>query len=187
MTRRFEILDTPIAGVKLLKRIPIQDARGWFERLYCEEELAPVLGGARVVQSNRTFTRRRGTIRGLHFQRPPHAEIKLVTCLRGRVFDVAVDLRRDSPTFLRWHGEILDADAGTSLAIPRGCAHGLQTLADDTEMLYFHTAPWVATAEDGVHPLDARVAIRWPEAPTDMSARDAERPMLPADFGGLVA
>lgn len=187
MTRRFEILDTPISGVKLLKRLLVRDTRGWFERLYCEDELAPVLDGGRVVQSNRTFTRRRGTIRGLHFQRPPHAEIKLVTCLRGRVFDVAVDLRRDSPTFLHWHGEILDAESGATLAIPRGCAHGLQTLADDTEVLYFHTAPWVADAEDGIHPLDVRLAIAWPEGPGEMSARDANRPMLPADFEGLVA
>ena len=122
MTGRFEIGETTIPGVYLLERMPLADERGWLERMYDTEDLADVLGGRGIVQVNRTLTRATGTVRGMHYQLPPSAEAKIVSCLRGAAFDVAVDLRRDSPTFLQWHAETLSAENHRSLVIPEGVA-----------------------------------------------------------------
>ncbi len=108
-----------------------------------------------------------------------------MSCLRGRVFDVAVDLRRSSPTFLNWHAEILSADNHRTLFIPEGFAHGFQALEDDCEMLYFHTAAHMREAEGGVHPLDPRLAIAWPLPPCGLSPRDGGFPMLDDRFSGV--
>jgi dTDP-4-dehydrorhamnose 3,5-epimerase len=182
MTARFDLLPTPLAGLHLLQRKPLGDSRGYLERLFCLEELADVLAGRHIVQINHTLTASRGTVRGLHFQRPPHAETKFVSCLRGEVFDVAVDLRRNSPTFLRWHGEILGAENHRTLIIPEGFAHGFQTLCDDCEMLYFHTTAYHAEAEGGVHALDPALAIQWPLPVTGMSPRDTQHAKIDDHF-----
>ena len=186
MTARFDILSTAIEGLAVLQRKPLGDSRGYLERLFCAGELAEFLGGRAIIQINHTLTAHQGTVRGLHFQHPPHAETKFVSCLRGEVFDVAVDLRRDSPSFLRWHGEILSADNHRTLMIPEGFAHGFQTLADDCEMLYFHTAAYHAAAEGGLHPEDPRLAIAWPQPVAGLSPRDAGHPMLDDSFLGIV-
>jgi len=182
---RFAIEATPLAGVMRVRRQPIGDARGSLTRLFCADELAAAGWHGAIAQLNLTLTARRGTVRGLHFQRPPHAETKLVSCLRGEVFDVAVDLRRGSPTFLRWHGVRLSADNGCALLIPEGCAHGLQALTDNVEMLYCHSTAHVPEAEAGLHPLDPRLAIAWPLPPANLSARDAGQPMLETSFPGV--
>jgi dTDP-4-dehydrorhamnose 3,5-epimerase len=153
--------------------------------MYCAHELREALGERIIVQANRTATVRAGTVRGMHFQRPPHAEAKLVACIRGRVLDVALDLRRGSPTFLRWHAEELSEDNGVSLLIPEGCAHGFQSLEDGVEMLYFHTAAHVPSAEGGVDALDPRLGIPWPLAVVNRSPRDASHPAIDAHFEGL--
>ena len=125
MNSRFDVLDTPLQRLKLIQRRPIGDQRGSLERMFCAEELrSPILGKC-IVQINRTLTTKRGTVRGLHFQYPPHAEAKVVSCLHGEVFDVAVDLRAGSPTFLHWHAEILSAGNHKSLLIPEGFALSL--------------------------------------------------------------
>jgi dTDP-4-dehydrorhamnose 3,5-epimerase len=121
----------------------------------------------------------------MHFQHPPHAETKFVCCLRGEVFDVAVDLRRGSPTFLLWYAEILSADNHKTLVIPEGFAHGFQTLTKDCEMLYFHTAAYQAGSEGGLNTQDPRLAIQWPLDITEQSARDMAHPMLEQDFKGV--
>jgi dTDP-4-dehydrorhamnose 3,5-epimerase len=121
----------------------------------------------------------------MHFQHPPHAEIKLVSCLRGEVFDVAVDLRKGSPTFLQWHGELLSAQAQNSIYIPAGFAHGFQTMMDDCELLYLHSSAYDASAEGAVNVLDPGIAIRWPLPPADMSARDRSHAYLTSDFRGI--
>ena len=185
MSERFDIIETPIAGLRLLQRKPRGDARGYLERLFCRAELAEIFDGAQIEQINRTLTHGRGTVRGLHFQHPPHAEIKLVTCLRGEVFDVAVDLRPGSPSFLRWHGERLSGDNHRTLAIPRGFAHGFQTLAEECEMLYLHSAAYQPTAEAGLNPQDPRIGIQWPLAITQMSERDASHPFIDETFQGV--
>jgi dTDP-4-dehydrorhamnose 3,5-epimerase len=185
MTKRFEFTDTPLGGVKLVHLNPLADSRGYLERLFSVDELAPLLEGKQIVQINHTMTSKRGTVRGMHFQRPPHAEDKLIHCIRGRVFDVAVDLRSHSPTFLSWHAEILDPLEHNMLFIPAGFAHGFQTLAADSEMLYLHTAAHHPAAEDGINPNDPLVKIDWPLEFAEISERDSLRPVLTAEFSGL--
>ena len=185
MSGRFDITETELAGLYLLQRKPQADERGWFERMYCTTDLAEVLGSRSVVQVNRSLTRTKGAVRGLHYQVPPSAEVKLVSCLRGAIFDVAVDLRCGSATFLRWHAETLSAENSRSLFVPEGFAHGFQTLSDDCEVLYFATAAYDRTAERGVHPLDPRVAITWPVAIEQLSERDASHPPLAPEFDGI--
>jgi dTDP-4-dehydrorhamnose 3,5-epimerase len=182
---RFEVDDTPLAGLKRVRRQRLGDARGHLQRLFCADELAAAGWAGPVAQINHTLTVKQGTVRGLHFQLPPHAEIKLVSCLRGEVWDVAVDLRRGSPTLLRWHAERLSADNGIALLIPQGFAHGFQTLSDDVEMLYCHSAAYVAAAEGGLNPLDPRLGLPWPLPPAGLSPRDLAHPLLPDDFEGI--
>jgi len=185
MTSRFDVEQAPIRGLAILQRKPIGDERGFLERIFCATELAPFLGERRVEQVNRTLTRRSGTVRGMHFQLPPHAETKFVTCLRGEVFDVAVDVRRGSPTFLRWHAVTLTGAAKRTFVIPEGFAHGFQTLTDDCEMLYVHTAPHRAEVEAGLDPRDPALAIEWPLPITETSTRDASHPRLTPAFTGV--
>ena len=123
-------------------------------------------------------------MRGLHYQRSPHAETKLVRCLRGRIWDVALDLRKDSPTFLRWHAEVLQPEVDSMLVIPEGCAHGFQVLEADSEILYLHTAAYAKEFEGGVRYDEPRAAIQWPLSISQISARDAAHPRLNADFFG---
>lgn len=185
MSTRFDILDTPLPGLRILQRKPIGDSRGYLERLFCTDELQALALDRHIAQINHTLTASRGTVRGMHFQRPPHAEIKFVSCLCGEVFDVAVDLRDNSSTFLRWHAEVLSADNHKTLVIPEGFAHGFQTLTDDCEMLYFHTAAYEPGAEGGLNAQDPRLAIQWPLPVAGLSARDAAHPLLDNDFTGV--
>jgi len=182
-----KVLPTSIAGVAVIDTDRRQDARGSFARLFCAGELSQVVGERRIVQINHSRTAARGSVRGLHFQHPPHAEMKLVRCLRGRVWDVAVDLRAGSPTFLRWHAEELAADNDRMLVVPEGCAHGFQVLEADSELLYLHTAAYRADAEGGVDARDPALAIAWPLPVDGLSARDAQHPPLGPGFRGIAA
>ena len=138
-----------------------------------------------MLQVNHSLSLARGTVRGLHFQREGALEGKLLRCLRGRVFDVALDLRRESPTFACWHAVELSAENARQVWIPPGFAHGFQTLSDDAEMLYFHTAAYSPAHEAGLRFDDPRLAIAWPLAPTQLSARDLALPVLDESFEGL--
>ena len=184
---RLQIEDTPHAGLKRVRRLPLGDARGFLVRLFCADELKDAGWSAPLAQVNQTRTFARGSVRGLHFQTPPHAEMKLVHCLRGEVWDVAVDLRRGSPTFLRWHGERLSGDNGIALLIPEGFAHGLQTLSDDVDMLYCHSSAYVATTEGGLHPREPRVGVDWPLPIAALSPRDDGHAFVGAEFDGIDA
>ena len=179
------IKPTVIRGVVVIETAPFVDHRGAFTRLFCERELSVVLGERRIVQVNHSRTETVGTIRGVHYQRPPHAEMKLVRCLRGRVWDVAVDLRQGSPTFLDWHAEELTPDNARMLVIPEGCAHGFQVLEAGTELLYLHTAFYEPGMEGGVRVDDPRLKITWPLPITDLSQRDQALLLLTADFPGI--
>jgi dTDP-4-dehydrorhamnose 3,5-epimerase len=185
MSDRFDILKTPLAGLCVLQRKPVGDSRGYLERLFSTEELQNLAPGKHIAQINHTLTVNRGTVRGMHYQHPPHAETKFVSCLRGEVFDVAVDLRHNSPTFLRWHAEVLSAGNHKTLVIPEGFAHGFQTLTDDCEMLYFHTAAYQPGAEGGLNVKDPRLAICWPLPVAELSPRDATHPLLDKAFTGV--
>ena len=178
MNARFDIGSTSLAGLSVLTRKQIGDSRGWLERAFCTEELREVLGKRSVVQINHTLTRQKGSVRGMHFQHAPSAEMKFVSCLRGQVFDVAVDLRPGSVTFLQWHAELLSAENIKTLAIPEGFAHGFQTLTDDCEMLYLHTAAYDPAAEGGLNPRDPALTITWPLPITELSARDVSHPLV---------
>jgi dTDP-4-dehydrorhamnose 3,5-epimerase len=162
-----------------------RDERGAFTRLFCAETLAPLLGDRRIVQVNQSRTCAVGAVRGLHFQHFPHAEMKLVRCIRGAVWDVVVDLRRGSPSFLRWHAEHLSAENQRMLVIPEGCAHGFQVMVADSEMLYLHTEFYRPDAEGGLRHDDSALAIDWPLPPLDLSQRDRQHPLLTPDFIGL--
>jgi dTDP-4-dehydrorhamnose 3,5-epimerase len=181
-----QVTATPLAGLVLVERRRRDDSRGFFSRLFCAEELGDAGLDTSVAQVNHSFTRRRGSVRGLHFQYPPHGETKFVSCLRGEVFDLAVDLRCGSPTYLQWHAELLSDTNGRSLFIPQGFAHGFQTLSDDCELIYLHSAPHAPGAEGGLNPTDPALSIRWPLPFTDISERDAAHKALGADFTGLV-
>jgi dTDP-4-dehydrorhamnose 3,5-epimerase len=182
---RFSVTDLPLAGLKRVERQHLGDNRGFLARLFCAAELAAAGWTKPVAQINHTRTARRGTVRGLHFQRPPHAEMKLVSCIRGEVWDVAVDVRADSPTFLHWHAEHLSTENGRALLIPEGFAHGFQALTDDVELLYCHSAAHHPGAEAGLNPQDARLAIPWPLAITELSAKDAAHPLIDTGFEGV--
>ncbi len=182
---QLEVSATPLVGLKVIQRRCIEDSRGYFSRLFCAEELREAGFRGAIIQINQTLTRHRGAVRGMHFQNAPCAEAKIVGCLRGSVFDVAVDLRRGSPTFLSWYGEVLSAENRKSLLIPEGFAHGFQTLTDDCELLYFHSAPYVPTAEGALNACDSRLSIEWPLPVGEMSERDRSHPHLKSDFTGI--
>jgi dTDP-4-dehydrorhamnose 3,5-epimerase len=181
----FGLHSTPLHGLKVIERKLIGDSRGFLERLFCQETLNSLLQGKTIRQINRTLTQNKGTVRGLHFQYPPHAETKIVTCIKGQVWDVAVDLRRGSSTFLQHHAVLLSEDNHQSYLIPEGFAHGFQTLSPDCEMLYFHTADYNADAEGALNACDPRLAIHWPQPIAKRSERDKNHAMLTDDFHGM--
>lgn len=182
---RFTFTPTALKGLVVVERQRLTDHRGYFSRFFCAEELSAAGFSLPVAQINHTLTYQRGAVRGLHFQHPPHAEDKLVSCLRGEIFDVAVDLRTGSETFLQWHAEILSADNGKSLMIPQGFAHGFQTLSDDCGLLSLHSRPHAAVAEAALNARDPALDIHWPLPFTDISERDAQHPHLAPDFTGV--
>lgn len=182
---QFIFNQAPVDGLRVIERQPISDDRGFFERIFCQETIGSLLGGKTIRQVNRTLTQRKGAVRGLHFQYPPYAEIKIVSCLRGQVWDVAVDLRRESPTFLKHHAVLLTEDNGLSYVIPEGFAHGFQTLTSDCEMLYFHTTDYDPTAEGALNAVDPLLSIPWPEPISERSERDMGHSMLAGNFKGL--
>ncbi|MFN9660766.1 MAG: dTDP-4-dehydrorhamnose 3,5-epimerase family protein [Cyanobacteriota bacterium] len=171
---------TAIPGVFELVARPFADHRGTFLNAFRAQEpaFASSWGERGIAQVNYSRTEAVGTIRGLHLQATPHAEAKLVRCLRGRVWDVAVDLRPDSLSFGQWHALELSLDQSNALLIPEGCAHGFQVLEAGSELLYLHSGPWVPEAETGVRFNDPRLAIPWPLPSQGLSERDQALPLL---------
>lgn len=182
---RLEFLDTPLAGLMIIQRKPIEDTRGFLSRLYSAEEFTNVGISKPICQVNHTLTLLKGAVRGLHYQKPPYSETKMVNCLRGEIFDIAVDLRQDSSTFLQWYGEKLSAQNNRGLLIPEGFAHGFQALSENCELIYFHTAPYVHEAEAGLNVMDPALGINWPLAITEISDRDRSHPMVSRNFQGV--
>jgi dTDP-4-dehydrorhamnose 3,5-epimerase len=165
----------------VIEREPAADERGTFARVFDAEEFASRGLMDRIAQSSISTNTRAGTLRGLHLQRPPHAERKLVRCTKGSLFDVVVDLRSESPEYGRWYGAELTPDNGRMIHVPEGCAHGFQTLADDTHVGYEISVPFVPEAADGVRWDDPTLGIDWPDPPDGgriISARDTELPLL---------
>lgn len=182
---RFDCTLTRLKGLVIVQRKPIGDVRGFFARLYCVDEYKEFGMQKPIAQINHTLTIKKGAVRGLHFQYPPYSEIKVVSCIRGEVYDVAVDIRRNSPTFLKWHAEILSAENRKSLLIPEGFAHGFQTMADDCELLYLHTEAYAPGAEGALNAQDPRIGIAWPLPVTELSDKDRAHPFIDAQFSGV--
>jgi dTDP-4-dehydrorhamnose 3,5-epimerase len=180
------LIETSIPGAWIMETSTLQDNRGAFSRLFCSRELQTVIGQRTIVQINHSMTHNVGTIRGLHYQNPPHAEMKIVRCLKGRVFDVAVDLRQGSPTFLKWTAIELTPENRLAFVIPEGCAHGFQSLEKDSELLYLHTEFYTPDAESAVRYDDPRINIAWPLLPTNLSARDLTHPYIQENLTGIV-
>ena len=176
---------TPLSGAAEIRCTPIKDERGWFARFFCQDALFSLNGGRPIQQINSSLTLKRGSIRGLHFQYAPHAEDRVVRCISGRVFDVLVDLRRDSPTLGRWHGVILDAAEMNMVYIPRGFAHGFQSLEDHCQLLYLHTEFHAPEHEGGFRYDSPALGIQWPLAVADLSMRDRTLSCLEPSFEGL--
>ncbi|MFX1363487.1 MAG: dTDP-4-dehydrorhamnose 3,5-epimerase [Promethearchaeota archaeon] len=180
-----KIKETNLDGLYIIKLEPIQDERGRFQRIFCKDELNKIILKKNIVQINHSITKQKGTVRGLHFQFPPKAEIKIITCLRGSVFDVSVDLRKNSPTFLKWHSEILSSDNKKVFFIPEGYAHGFQTLEENSELLYLHTEFYSPENEGGIRYDDPKINIEWPIEITLVSKRDKHFKLLNEKFQGL--
>lgn len=187
MNKRFNFVETPLDGLFLIERNAIKDSRGFFSRFFCVDEFKEIGLQKSIQQMNHTLTHKKGAIRGLHFQYPPHEEAKIVSCIQGEVLDVAVDIRKNSSTFLQWHAEILTAENQSSLYIPEGFAHGFQTLVDNCQLLYMHTATYAPNSEGALNALDPQLGIDWPVDITDISERDSGHPMLvDSQFEGVV-
>jgi len=182
---RFDFISTNLTGLTVVQRKVLEDQRGFLSRFYCAEEFNKAGMNKPIVQINHTLTRTKGTVRGMHFQYPPHAETKLVSCLQGEVFDVAVDLRHDSPTFLRWHAEILSAGNRRSLLIPEGFAHGFQALTEDCELVYLHTTVYHPEAEGALNATDPSLDISWPLIVSEISEKDRNHKMIAQGFEGI--
>jgi dTDP-4-dehydrorhamnose 3,5-epimerase len=178
---------TSLEGAFVIEIQKLEDERGFFARTFCQREFQEHGLNPNMAQCNVSYNKTKGTLRGMHFQHAPVQEAKLIRCLRGSVFDVAVDLREGSPTFGRWHGVELNERNEREFFIPEGFAHGFQTLTDDAELLYQHTMPYTPGSEGGVRFDDPMIAIAWPLPVTVVSDRDLRLPTIGKAFTGIAA
>jgi dTDP-4-dehydrorhamnose 3,5-epimerase len=176
---------TPLAGSFVVGLTPNSDHRGWFARTYCKNEFAQIGHSKEFVQMNQSYTREKGALRGMHFQRTPHREIKLVRCIAGSVFDVIVDLRAGSSTYGQWFGAELSAKNKQMMYVPEGFAHGFQTVEEDSELLYLVSEFYTPGVEGGVRYDDPMLNIAWPLPISDISEKDANHPFLTQNFNRL--
>jgi dTDP-4-dehydrorhamnose 3,5-epimerase len=179
------LIPTKIDGVFNFYDTERNDLRGSFKRIFCKDEYKEALIERDIVQINHSTSVIKGSIRGMHYQLSPYAELKIIRCIRGKVFDVCVDLREHSETFLNWYGCELSASNKRSVIIPEGCAHGFQTLEDDCELIYFHTQIYSPEYERSFRYNDKLINIDWPIAPTFVSEKDINAIQLPSDFSGV--
>jgi dTDP-4-dehydrorhamnose 3,5-epimerase len=170
------VKDTDIAGIRIIDIEPREDERGFFARSFCTEEFAKHSLEHTIVQCNISYNIRKGTIRGMHYQLPPHEEVKMVRCTQGAIFDVAIDLRKQSATYLQWRGFELKAHECRMLYIPKGFAHGYQTLMDNTTVLYMVTEAYHPESERAIRWNDPSVKISWPIADPILSPKDRHHP-----------
>ena len=180
-----KIKNTIFRNAFIIEPEPFRDNRGLFSRIYCQGELQDIIDDRHVVQINHSRTSYKGTVRGMHFQYPPMAEIKMIKCIRGEIYDVIIDVRRDSSTFLNWHGEILSEKNMKMMYVPEGFAHGFQTLKENSELIYLHTEFYNPHYEGGIRFNDPAINISWPLAVTDISERDLMHPVVSNDFKGI--
>jgi dTDP-4-dehydrorhamnose 3,5-epimerase len=176
---------TPLPGAYTVELEKRGDDRGFFARFFCEKEFGAAGLETRFAQINNSLTGVKGTLRGLHYQLPPAAEVKVVRAVRGALWDVIVDLRPDSPTYRGWFGAELNEDNRLMIYAPRGFAHGFVTLSDNVEALYLVSAPYAPAAERGLRWNDPAIGVDWPASPREMSEKDRSWPDLDPEFHGL--
>ena len=179
-SERFTVSGTALHGVQLVERKPRHDSRGQFVRIHCSQEFADLglFGSGAAVQTNLSWTQSEGTIRGLHLLRPPAEEHKLLTCITGAIWDVVVDLRPNSPTWLQWAAFELPADGNRAIVVPPGVAHGFQVLQPGTTVLHLYSDFYRSELDAGVYPLDPELSIPWPVRDVHLSDRDAGLPSV---------
>lgn len=178
-------LPTYLTGSYEIKLTPHEDNRGWFARFFCKDEFENIGHKKEWVQMNHSFTRNKGAVRGMHYQNLPYAEIKIVRCIAGAVFDVIIDMRKKSETFLQWYGAELSASKKNMLYIPEGFAHGFQTLEGDCELIYLHSEFYKPESESGLRYDDPAVKISWPLPVSEISNRDTELEYIDQNFEGI--
>ena len=176
---------TGLKGSYVIDIFPVEDERGWFVRTFCKDEFSQIGHTKEWVQMNHSFTNDAGTVRGMHFQEPPFSEIKLIRCIAGKVFDVIIDLRRNSETFLKWFGVELSAENKRMIYIPEGFAHGFQTFTDSCQLIYNHSQYYKPGVEGGIKYDDKMIEINWPAVVKNVSERDQNHPFLDKQFDGL--
>ena len=176
---------TPINDLYVIKRKKLEDSRGYFSRFFCLNQLDSYIGKKTIKQINQSCTKKSGSVRGMHFQSYPNLEMKIVSVLKGEIFDVAVDLRKGSPTFLKTFSINLSENNMTSLIIPEGFAHGFQTLTDNCEMIYLHTELYSPQSEGSIHFKDTTLNIKWPLDIVDISDKDLKNPFIDKNFQGI--
>jgi dTDP-4-dehydrorhamnose 3,5-epimerase len=181
----FIIKQLPLHGLMLIERKRIQDSRGYFSRLFCSADLKCAGWEKKIAQINHSFTEKKGTIRGMHYQKRPFTDSKLVSCTKGKIWDVAIDLRLNSPTYLKWYGQILSSENNKSMLIPDGFAHGFQTLAKNCEIIYLHSSYYNADAEMGIRYDDPKISISWPLEACEISERDQSHPLITKNYRGI--
>ena len=178
--------ESKIKGLYVVELQPLIDERGFFVRSYCDKALRRAGITKSIKQINHSFTSKVGTIRGMHYQHLPHAEIKMVRCIAGEIFDVAIDLRKGSDTFLQWHGEYLSAGDFKMMVIPEGFAHGFQAIKENTEIFYPSTASYSPRVESGVLFNDKSIGIEWPLQVADVSDKDLKHGVITKEFKGII-
>jgi dTDP-4-dehydrorhamnose 3,5-epimerase len=186
MDKKINILRTPFEGVFILESNYFEDSRGKFGRIYCFEELETCLKSKLIKQINHSVTTKKGTLRGLHYQIPPFSETKIIKCLKGKIYDVIIDIRRNSETFLKYFHIELSENENKMLLIPEGFAHGFQTLTRDVEILYFHTNIYNKENECSISAFDPRINIFWPLKISEISDKDKNIKLLNESFKGIL-
>jgi len=181
-----EFIPANIEGLYIIQLKKLEDERGLFARTFCKNEFRQIGFNKEFVQFNHSFNKYKGTIRGMHFQHPPYTETKLIRCVQGAVYDVAVDLRAGSPTFLHHFGIELNAENMTSILIPEGFAHGFQTLEDNTALIYHHTEFYTAGADDGIGYNDPALKIAWQLPGVNISEKDKNYKPADKNFKGII-
>ena len=178
------IKELPIEGALLINSTPHKDNRGRFSRIYCNDELTSFMGGKNIVQVNLSENFVKGSIRGMHYQKKPKQEIKFIKCLKGSVFDVMIDLRNDSVTFLQWFGVELNESDNNTLLVPEGCAHGFQVLEQNSNLLYFHSEFYDPSFENGILYNDPSIQVKWPLPISLISKKDLTYDSIGNNFQG---
>ena len=186
MGSKLNIQNTKLEGLCIIEPVIQEDNRGAFFRVFCKDELKDIFKEQEIKQVNHSITNKKGTVRGMHFQCAPDCEVKLVKCIKGKVFDIVVDIRKDSKTFLQFFSIELSAKNKKMIYIPEGFAHGFQTLEDNTELLYFHSNIYTPDNEGAFNIKDSLLNIKWPLDILNLSKKDAEHQYIDNNFKGIV-